>query len=153
MSTVKVTEGRSECARSNEKGVRTMHRKRRLLIITGIGIAISILIGSNDAFSREKYETIDASAYGTGTQMGALIGVTLNIYEFSTPADKSILIQAYEKGQNQGLYNALSKMKAVRHSTPWPPLHELTRGIPKIGSPGWRCPRAGVELGIIELPL
>jgi hypothetical protein len=92
-----------------------MHRKRRLLIITGIGIAISILIGSNDAFSREKYETIDASAYGTGTQMGALIGVTLNIYEFSTPADKSILIQAYEKGQNQGLYNALSKMKAVGH--------------------------------------
>ena len=41
--------------------------------------------------------------------------MTLNIYQFSTPADKAILIQAYEKGQNQGLTNALSKMKAVGH--------------------------------------
>jgi hypothetical protein len=41
--------------------------------------------------------------------------VTLNIYEYSTPADRQILIQAYEKGQNQGLVNALQKMKAVGH--------------------------------------
>jgi hypothetical protein len=66
-------------------------------------------------FSRDKNETIDATAYGTGTQMGQNIGVTLNIYEFSTPADKQILVQAYEKGQNQGLVNALQKMKAVGH--------------------------------------
>jgi hypothetical protein len=65
--------------------------------------------------SREKYETIDATAMGTGTQAGGTIGVTLNIYEFSTPADKQILVQAFEKGQNQGLVNALQKMKAVGH--------------------------------------
>jgi len=65
--------------------------------------------------AREKYETIEAQAYGTGTQMGASIGVTLNIYEFSTPADKQILVQAYEKGANQGLVNALQRMKAVGH--------------------------------------
>jgi hypothetical protein len=47
--------------------------------------------------------------------MGQNIGVTLNIYEFSTPADKQILVQAYEKGQNQGLVNALQRMKAVGH--------------------------------------
>jgi len=41
--------------------------------------------------------------------------VTLNIYEFSTPADRVTLVQAYEKGQNQGLVNALQKMKAVGH--------------------------------------
>src|ERR1700751_4124441 len=52
---------------------------------------------------------------GTGTQMGANIGVTLNIYEFSTPADKVTLQQAYAKGQNQGLVNALQKMRAVGH--------------------------------------
>jgi len=51
----------------------------------------------------------------TGTQMGQNIGVTLNIYEFSTPADRTMLVQAYEKGQNQGLTTALSKMKAVGH--------------------------------------
>jgi len=52
---------------------------------------------------------------GTGTQMGAIIGVTLNIYEFSTPADKAVLVQAFEKGQNQGLVNALTRMRAVGH--------------------------------------
>ncbi|RZU43517.1 hypothetical protein [Edaphobacter modestus] len=65
--------------------------------------------------ARDKYETIDAQAFGTGTQMGRNIGITLNIYEFSTPADRAVLIQAYEKGQNQGLVTALSKMKAVGH--------------------------------------
>jgi hypothetical protein len=72
-------------------------------------------IGSLPGFSRDKNETIDATAFGTGTQMGQNIGVTLNIYEFSTPADKQILVQAYEKGQNQGLVNALQRMKAVGH--------------------------------------
>jgi hypothetical protein len=52
---------------------------------------------------------------GTGTQLGANIGVSLNIYEFSTPADKQILVEAYEKGQTNGLANALQKMKAVGH--------------------------------------
>jgi hypothetical protein len=66
-------------------------------------------------WAREKYETIEAQAFGTGTQMGQNIGVTLNIYEFSTPADRVNLVQAFEKGQNQGLVNALSKMKAVGH--------------------------------------
>src|SRR5580692_10784628 len=66
-------------------------------------------------FARDKYETLEAQAWGTGTQMGQSIGVTLNIYEFSTPADRVTLVQAYDKGQNQGLVNALSRMKAVGH--------------------------------------
>jgi hypothetical protein len=65
--------------------------------------------------ARDKYETIEAQAFGTGTQLGQNIGVTLNIYEFSTPADRANLVTAFEKGQNQGLVNALSKMKAVGH--------------------------------------
>lgn len=65
--------------------------------------------------ARDKYETIDAQAFGTGTQMGQNIGITLNIYEFSTPADRTLLVQAFEKGQNQGLVTALGKMKAVGH--------------------------------------
>jgi hypothetical protein len=62
-----------------------------------------------------RYETLEAQAWGTGTQMGQSIGVSLNIYQYSTPADRVILVQAFEKGQNQGLNNALSKMKAVGH--------------------------------------
>src|SRR5262249_39971972 len=74
-----------------------------------------IVAGSIQSFSKDKNETIDATAMGTGTQMGRNIGVTLNIYEFSTPADKQVLVEAYEKGQNQGLVNALQRMKAVGH--------------------------------------
>ncbi len=85
--------------------------------IAGISLAvlaIAMATGSK-TFAREKYETIDATAMGTGTQMGANIGVTLNIYQFSTPADRQILVDAYNKGQSQGLSNALQKMKAVGH--------------------------------------
>jgi len=79
-------------------------------------ILLGILVSAGPTVAaRDKYETIDAQAYGTGTQLGANIGVTLNIYEFSTPADRNILVQAYEKAQNQGLYNALWKMRAVGH--------------------------------------
>ena len=74
-----------------------------------------ILLATSTGFAREKYETIEAQAFGTGTQLGQNIGVTLNIYDFSTPADRVTLVQSYEKGQNQGLVNALGKMKAVGH--------------------------------------
>ncbi|HXJ96657.1 MAG TPA: hypothetical protein VMT20_27780 [Terriglobia bacterium] len=75
-----------------------------------------VLMATTPSFSRgPRTETIEATAEGTGTQMGQLIGVTLNIYDFSTPADKAILVQAFAKGQNQGLVNALSRMKAVGH--------------------------------------
>src|SRR5271155_5869532 len=78
-------------------------------------LGVLIMIGILSGFAKDKYETIDAQAFGTGTQMGQNIGVTLNIYEFSTPADRVVLVQAFEKGQNQGLVNALQKMRAVGH--------------------------------------
>jgi len=77
-----------------------------------LGLAMVVI---HPGFARDKYETLEAQAWGTGTQMGQSIGVTLNIYEFSTPADRVTLVQAFEKGQNQGLTTALSKMKAVGH--------------------------------------
>jgi hypothetical protein len=77
-----------------------------------LGLAMFVI---HPGFARDKYETLEAQAWGTGTQMGQSIGVTLNIYEFSTPADRVTLVQAFEKGQNQGLTTALSKMKAVGH--------------------------------------
>ena len=91
----------------NSKIVRIVGKS---LVVAGIALLVA-----NPGFARDKYETIEAQAFGTGTQMGANIGVTLNIYEFSTPQDRVNLVQAFEKGQNQGLVNALSKMKAVGH--------------------------------------
>ena len=79
-------------------------------------LLVSMLVfGCVLVFSRDKDETIDATAFGTGTQRGQNIGVTLIIYEFSTPADKEVLVQAFQKGSNKGLVNALQKMKAVGH--------------------------------------
>jgi hypothetical protein len=85
------------------------------IAIKSFVLAGVMVIGALSGFARDKYETIDAHAFGTGTQMGQNIGVTLNIYEFSTPADRVTLLQAFEKGQNQGLVNALQKMKSVGH--------------------------------------
>jgi len=39
--------------------------------------------------------------------------ITIIIYQYSTPQDEDILVDAFQKGQNQGLVNALEKMKAV----------------------------------------
>lgn len=92
---------------------------RLIKILTGGALLASLLfMGGANSFARGprvKPETIDATAMGTSTQMGQMISVTLNINEFSTPQDRQILIQAFEKGQNQGLVNALTRMKAVGH--------------------------------------
>ncbi|MGB7727680.1 MAG: hypothetical protein WBL50_06585 [Candidatus Acidiferrum sp.] len=63
----------------------------------------------------DKYETIEATAMGTGTQMGQNAGISVEIYDFSTPEERQILVDAFNKGQNQGLVNALTKMRAVGH--------------------------------------
>jgi hypothetical protein len=82
----------------------------------GMTLLVGLLtLGSLPFFSREKNETIEASAMGTSTQLGQVVGVSLEIYEFSTPQDRQVLVEAFEKGQNQGLVTALSKMKAVGH--------------------------------------
>jgi hypothetical protein len=80
---------------------------------SALAIALLVAMISLPGFAREKYETIDATAYGTSTQLGRNVGVTLIIYEFSTPEDRQILVDAFQQGQNQGLANALQKMKAV----------------------------------------
>ncbi len=86
----------------------------KLITMSALMVGLTLAAG-NKVSARDKYETIDAQAFGTGTQLGQNIGVTLNIYEFSTPADRTTLVQAYDKGQNQGLVTALSKMRAVGH--------------------------------------
>jgi len=80
---------------------------------SALAVLLLVAMISLPGFAREKYETIDATAYGTSTQLGRNVGVTLIIYEWSTPEDRQILVDAFQAGQNQGLVNALQKMKAV----------------------------------------
>ncbi len=84
-----------------------------------ISIAMAAILAMSAAtgFARDNTETIDAQAYGTSTQLGKNFTVRLMIYEYSTPADRQILIESFQKGQNNGLANALEKMKAVGRIT------------------------------------
>jgi hypothetical protein len=89
----------------------------RKWVYIGLLVAGLLTLAAFPALSAKgvKNETIEATAMGTGTQMGQSIGVSMEIYEYSTPEDRQVLIEAFTKGQNQGLVNALTKMKAVGH--------------------------------------
>jgi hypothetical protein len=80
-----------------------------------MGVAVAAILAASAVlgFARAKYETIDAQAYGTSTQLGKNVTVRLLIYEYSTPEDRQILLESFQKGQNNGLASALEKMKAV----------------------------------------
>ena len=92
-----------------------MFKESKLVRIAMPGLLVLglMMIGSIPGFARDKYETIDATAWGTSTQMGRNINITLIIYEWSTAEDRDVLLEAFQKGQNQGLVNALEKMRAV----------------------------------------
>jgi|SRR5579862_4498490 len=88
---------------------------RSLEFMKGMSLLIALLLmASIPGFGqRGSAETIDATAFGTSTQLGRNFGVKLIIYEFSDPEDRDILVQAFQKAQNDGLVNALEKMKSV----------------------------------------
>ena len=92
-----------------------MTRAAKLLLLAAKGVLVVVLlsIAASTSFARDKYETIEAQAFGTSTQMGQNIGIKVMIFEFSTEESRQALVEAYMKGQNQGLVNALSKMPAV----------------------------------------
>jgi hypothetical protein len=75
------------------------------LLLTAVTIA--------NAQDERKIETIDATAMGTSTQLGKTVSVKVIISQFSTEEGRAVLVDAFKKGQNQGLVDALSKMKPV----------------------------------------
>jgi len=64
-------------------------------------------------FAMAQVETIDARARGTSTQMGKDFDIKISIDRFSTPEDRQALKAAFDKGGNDALVKALSKMKGV----------------------------------------
>lgn len=80
-----------------------------LLLMALLLTAVTPAISADDPTA----ETIDATAMGTSTQLGKTVSIKVTIYQFSTPDERQVLIAAYKKGQNQGLVDALTKMKAV----------------------------------------
>lgn len=89
---------------------------RSTRIMVGVLLAIGLLVvGSALTLAQDhaKPEIIQGVLTGTGLQAGQLTNLTFAIYEFSTPDDKQVLLEAFQKGQNQGLFNALTKMRTV----------------------------------------
>jgi hypothetical protein len=86
-------------------------------VLIGLMVSGLLILAAFPASSAKKVkdETIEATATGTGTQMGQMIGISVEIYEYSTPEERQLLMDAFAKGQNQGLVNALTKMHAVGH--------------------------------------
>jgi hypothetical protein len=97
----------------SEDKVNIISRRLKIGIATVAILAMSGVVG----FARNTNETIDAQAYGTSTQLGKNFTVRLIVYEYSAPEDRQILIESFQKGQNNGLANALEKMKAVGRIT------------------------------------
>ncbi len=95
--------------------IKNLGPRSRKLAIGSLLLTCLLSLGTPSAFcqDRSKPETIEATAMGTDTQAGKEFAVTLIIYEYSPRANKQILIDAFKNGKDQGLYNALSKMKAV----------------------------------------
>ena len=81
----------------------------------GLLVATLVTAASLPGLARNNYETIDATIYGTSTDLGKNVNVTLIIYRWSTSQDRQILVDAFRNGQNEGLVKALQKMEAVGH--------------------------------------
>ena len=87
---------------------------KRLLISVALAlIPVAIAFSVSADNKKVKVGTIDATAMGTSTQLGENVSVKVTIYDFSTEEDRAILVEAFKKGQNEGLVNALTRMKAV----------------------------------------
>jgi len=89
--------------------------KRSFTTISLVVVVLVLLAGISSSVeaeekSKPKYETISCTAFGQSTQMGQTFSINIIIREYSDPSDKQILLEAFNKGGSQGLYNAVSKM-------------------------------------------
>ena len=93
-------------------------KKRGFMRAGAVVVTLVLLAGiymfaaDEEPKEKGKAETIQCTAMGTSTQLGKSIGVTIIIDEYSTPEDKQILLEAFEKKGSEGLCNAVSKMSS-----------------------------------------
>jgi hypothetical protein len=75
-------------------------------------LMMAILIFTSICGHASKQETIQAQAYGTTTMAGKTFGLTINIEDYSTPAEQKALIDAFNSGGHDKMVDVLSKMKS-----------------------------------------
>ena len=86
----------------------------RKLINATLAIAGLMLLLSSTAAAQKlpKSIYIQGQAMGQSTQLGQTFNVTVIIEEYSTADDQKALLTAFTEKKNEGLVNALSKMKS-----------------------------------------
>jgi hypothetical protein len=102
-------------APKRSKGEAIMRLLRGTIIAAAaVGIIGTMLLTGRDSSAQKlpKSIMIQAQAMGTSTQLGRMYSVNLHINELSTAEDQKILIEAFKHKKNEGLVNALSKMKS-----------------------------------------
>jgi hypothetical protein len=81
-----------------------------------LAVATALALGwparAQDSGGKPKGMFIEANAQGTSTQMGRIGTVQFIIESYSTDEERQTLIQAFQASGSQGLYDAVSKMKA-----------------------------------------
>jgi hypothetical protein len=88
-------------------------RKRNLIAQGGIGLALLLLVGLYGlAQVKPEREVYQARVLGQMEQSGQAYNVTINIEQYSTPEERQILFDAFNKDGSKGLSKALGKMKS-----------------------------------------
>lgn len=93
----------------------------RVIINSAVIAMLSVLFLTGSKSSAQngtklpKSIFIQAQAMGTNQQLGRTFSVNIIIEELSTPDDQKALLEAFNHKQNEGLVNALSKMKSKGH--------------------------------------
>ena len=85
-------------------------KKHRLLRCALIVYPFPLLACSTVVHAQGRM-TIQATAMGTSTQMGKIFDVNIIIEQFSTPADRKALIEAFTRSGQDGLVGVLEDMK------------------------------------------
>lgn len=90
---------------------------KTILATALIAIVSAMLLTSRTSSAQDETKLakrifIQAQAMGTSTQLGRNHTVNLIIEEFSTSEDQQALFEAFKQKKNEGLVNALSKMKS-----------------------------------------
>jgi len=95
-----------------------MERKTKISIlgITIASLALALFaLPSSGQQEKMRPEEYQAQAMGEGTQLGQSFNVTIHIEEYSSPEERQVLVEAFDKAKSQGVFNALNKMKSKGH--------------------------------------
>ncbi len=90
-----------------------MRKERNLILARAIFVSTTLFLLAgfpSVAQEKPKPEVFQAQAMGQGRQLGHTFNVTVYVSEYSTPEERQVLVEAFEKAGSEGLLNALSKM-------------------------------------------